>query len=45
MMAMRRESSTVVALVGTLSDELTTGIGQISNVAVIPPSMGKVAPG
>lgn len=39
---MRRESSTVVVLVGTLSNELTTGFGQSSNVAVIPPSMGKV---
>jgi hypothetical protein len=44
-MVMRRESSTVVALVGTLSDELTTGFGQISNVAVIPPSTGKVPAG
>jgi hypothetical protein len=41
-MPMRRESSTVVALVGTLSNELTTGFGQSSNVSVIPPSAGKV---
>jgi hypothetical protein len=38
---MRRESSTVVALVGTLSNELTTAFGQSPNVAVIPPSAGK----
>jgi hypothetical protein len=43
-MVMRRESSTVVALVGTLSNELTTGFGQSSNVAVIRSSTGK-APG
>jgi hypothetical protein len=41
-MAMRHESSTVVALVGTLSDELTTGFGQSPNVTVIPRFAGKV---
>lgn len=41
-MAMRRESSTVVALVGTLSNELTTAFWQSPNVAVIPPSAGKM---
>jgi hypothetical protein len=39
---MRRESSTVVALVGTLSNELTTAFGQSPNVTVIPPSGGKM---
>jgi hypothetical protein len=43
-MAMRRESSTVVALVGTLSNELTTAFGRSPNVAVIPPSAGKAQP-
>jgi hypothetical protein len=41
---MRRESSTVVALVGTLSNELTTAFGRSPNVAVIPPSAGKAQP-
>ncbi len=41
---MRRESSTVVALVGTLSNELTTGFGQCPNVAVIAPSVSKAQP-
>lgn len=41
-MPMRRESSTVVSLVGTLSDEPTTAFGQSPNVTVIPPSASKV---
>jgi hypothetical protein len=44
-MAMRRESSTVVALVGTLSNELTTAFGRSPNVAVIPPSAAIAADG
>jgi hypothetical protein len=41
-MAMRRESSTVVALVGTVGSDLTTGFGQSPNVTVVPPSAGRV---
>ncbi len=38
---MRRESSTVVALVGTVDNDLITGLGHSPNVTVIPPSAGK----
>jgi hypothetical protein len=38
---MRRESSTVVALVGRVDDDLTTGLGQSPNLTVIPASAGR----